>query len=148
MTTRADIVAAAREWKDAKTPYMHQASLRGVGCDCIGLIAGVGRECGIRECFLWTVDPDSRGYGRAPDVRMLRKAVDRYLDLIPREEAGPGDILLMKFVDEPQHFAFISDSHPARIIHAYSKARRVVEHRLNAMWNARVVSAHRYRGLA
>ena len=39
---RAEIVAAARSW--IGTPYRHQASLRGVGCDCLGLLRGVWRE--------------------------------------------------------------------------------------------------------
>jgi NlpC/P60 family putative phage cell wall peptidase len=36
------IVAAARGW--IGTPYRHQASLKGVGCDCLGLLRGVWRE--------------------------------------------------------------------------------------------------------
>lgn len=40
--TRAAIIAAARGW--VGTPYQHQASLRGVGCDCLGLLRGVWRE--------------------------------------------------------------------------------------------------------
>ena len=39
---RARIVAAARSWLG--TPYHHQASLRGVGCDCLGLVRGIWRE--------------------------------------------------------------------------------------------------------
>jgi NlpC/P60 family putative phage cell wall peptidase len=35
-------VEAARGWLG--TPYHHQASLRGVGCDCLGLLRGVWRE--------------------------------------------------------------------------------------------------------
>src|SRR6478752_1062671 len=31
----------ARLWLN--TPYQHQASLRGVGCDCLGLVRGVWR---------------------------------------------------------------------------------------------------------
>ena len=38
----ARIVAAARSW--IGTPYLHQASLKGVGCDCLGLVRGVWRE--------------------------------------------------------------------------------------------------------
>ncbi len=34
MTTREDIVRAARGW--IGTPYRHQASLKGVGTDCLG----------------------------------------------------------------------------------------------------------------
>ena len=37
-----DIVAAARGW--IGTPYLHQASLKGVGSDCLGLVRGVWRE--------------------------------------------------------------------------------------------------------
>ena len=32
------VVAAARGWRG--TPYHDQASLRGVGCDCLGLARG------------------------------------------------------------------------------------------------------------
>jgi NlpC/P60 family putative phage cell wall peptidase len=42
MTTREQIVASARSWLG--TPYHHQASVRGVGCDCLGLIRGLWRE--------------------------------------------------------------------------------------------------------
>jgi len=36
------VIAAARAWLG--TPYHNQASLRGVGCDCLGLARGVGRD--------------------------------------------------------------------------------------------------------
>lgn len=36
------VLAIAQTW--AGTPYRHQASLKGVGCDCLGLIRGVWRE--------------------------------------------------------------------------------------------------------
>ena len=39
--TRTSIVAEARSW--IGTPYRHQASLKGVGCDCLGLVRGVWR---------------------------------------------------------------------------------------------------------
>ena len=41
-TDGAAIVGAARGW--IGTPYRHQASLKGVGCDCLGLLRGVWRE--------------------------------------------------------------------------------------------------------
>ena len=48
---RARIVATARSWLG--TPYHHQASLRGVGCDCLGLVRGVWRELyGDEPCTL------------------------------------------------------------------------------------------------
>ncbi len=42
MDKRQDIVAAARCWLG--TPYVHQASAKGVGSDCLGLLRGVWRE--------------------------------------------------------------------------------------------------------
>jgi cell wall-associated NlpC family hydrolase len=39
--TCSAIVAEARSW--IGTPYQHQASLKGVGCDCLGLLRGVWR---------------------------------------------------------------------------------------------------------
>lgn len=41
--TRGRLVDAARRW--IGTPYQHQASLLGAGCDCLGLVRGVWREC-------------------------------------------------------------------------------------------------------
>ena len=40
-------VSIARTW--IGTPYHHQASIRGVGADCIGLVRGVYRELAGRE---------------------------------------------------------------------------------------------------
>ena len=45
MTSRADVVAAALAWTD--TPFHHQARLKGVGVDCVGLVIGVARELGL-----------------------------------------------------------------------------------------------------
>jgi NlpC/P60 family putative phage cell wall peptidase len=39
--TRTRIIAEARAW--IGTPYRHQASRKGVGCDCLGLVRGVWR---------------------------------------------------------------------------------------------------------
>jgi NlpC/P60 family putative phage cell wall peptidase len=41
MASRADTIAEARLW--IGTPYAHQASLKGVSCDCLGLVRGVWR---------------------------------------------------------------------------------------------------------
>ena len=45
--SRDAIVAEAHRW--IGTPYRHQASLRGVGCDCLGLLRGVWREVMVQE---------------------------------------------------------------------------------------------------
>ena len=42
MRDGAEIVEKARIWLN--TPYLHQASRRGAGCDCLGLLRGVWRD--------------------------------------------------------------------------------------------------------
>ena len=143
MIARAAIIATAREWLG--TRWQHQASLKGIGCDCIGLIVGVAHECGVAEAAAWAVDSRGQGYGRAPDPAMLLAACADYLNPLPKVAARPADILLMRFSKEPQHFAILSVG--GNIIHAYAQARRVVEHRLDALWRSRIVGAYALRGV-
>jgi cell wall-associated NlpC family hydrolase len=48
--TRANVVSLARSW--IGTPYVHQASAKGQGTDCLGLVRGVWRE-------LYGADPEA-----------------------------------------------------------------------------------------
>ena len=137
-----DIIAAARGW--IGTPWRHQASLKGVGCDCIGLFAGVAAELGCSEASAFLGDPNLRCYGRQPERRQLLAGCARFLDETP--EAFPGDLLMMRFQTDPQHFAILST--PDRIIHASATAGKVVEHQLDDLWRRRVVRFYRLRGLA
>jgi cell wall-associated NlpC family hydrolase len=41
------IVTQARGW--IGTPFHHQARLKGIGCDCLGLCVGVALELELRE---------------------------------------------------------------------------------------------------
>lgn len=141
MITRDAIVAEAREW--IGTPWHHQAALKGKGCDCIGLIYGVARALGIPEAARFRADPRFRGYGRTPEPSMLRAAIAEYLNVADVER--PGDILLMRFDAEPQHFGFLST--PDYMIHAYAQARKVVENRIDDKWRRRIVGAYRFRGV-
>lgn len=147
----ADVVATARTWKG--TPWLHQAAVKGVGTDCIGLIAGVGIELGLPAAVAWTQDAAAKGYGRVPDPRMLMASCLKYLDPIPKERAGVGDILVLRFDREPQHFAILSSLQPRQVIHAYAAARKVCENgidgewRTGKTWRSLIVAAFRYRGI-
>ena len=55
------VIATARGWLG--TPYHDQASLRGVGCDCLGLARGVWREVVGPEPF---PIPPTAGTGARP----------------------------------------------------------------------------------
>lgn len=156
--SRGAVVAEARSWLG--TPYGAQKSLKGVRVDCIGLIGGVARELGMPSGLAWAADPDMKGYGATPDPEKLQAAVAKYLLPIPRiAQAGLGDILLMRWEDDPGHFAIITDLSPLTILHAYSAARgrgltvsgQVAEHniagffRQGVTWHSRILSAWRYQ---
>jgi cell wall-associated NlpC family hydrolase len=142
--TRDAVVRAARGWMG--TPFLHGQSLKGKGVDCIGLLIGVAYELGLADGRPETRAVIYNGYGRQPKPDLLRQACAEYFD--PIENAGLGDVLLMRFDREPQHFALVSDAYPMYIIHAYANARQVVEHRLSLVWQARIVGAYRWKGVA
>jgi NlpC/P60 family putative phage cell wall peptidase len=145
MITRAQVVAEARTWLG--TRWHHQAAAKGIGSDCIGLVAGVARELGIIGGAEFQSDPAIRGYGREPDPKMLLSACARYLEPVHLPEIQLGDILVLRFETEPQHFALVSQRGPDYMIHAFAQARRIVENRIDAVWRSRIVRAYAYRGI-
>lgn len=144
MTTRADIVAEARTW--IGTRWQHQQRLKGVATDCLGLIGGVAVELGLPGAQEWANDPAYHCYGPAPDSRLLISGCDKFMDRIAIIEAQPGDVLIMSFEKDPQHFGIVSQVDPLYLIHAYAVARKVVENGIG-MARVKVVRAYRYRGV-
>jgi len=136
---RAAIVAEAEAWMG--TPWVHQQAVREVGCDCVGLVVGVARACGlaIADCSLW------RGYHKQPDGRTLVAHLGRNFERVAEAGALPGDVMLFRIGAAPQHLAILG---PGEImIHAYAPARRVVAHRLDTDWRGRLLSVWRFREL-
>ena len=147
MITAADVVAEARRW--IGTRWQHQAALRGVATDCLGMIAGIGLALGLPDADRWRADVRMQAYSRSPNPRDMLTGCAAYLDPSDRCDPGLGDILLLRFKNgPPQHFAILSSVDPARIIHAYAHIGRVTENGLDAAWRQRIVRAYRYRGLA
>lgn len=157
MITGAAIVAEARTW--INTPYHHQAALKGIGCDCIGLVSGVAEALGLPEAAAWRNDLRFRGYSQTPVPALLLQACDTYLDKITVAQARLGDILLFAHMRQPMHFGIISQERheemvlcrtptlmPLSVIHSYIPVGRVTENSIDAKWLARVIGAYRYRG--
>lgn len=145
MVERAAIVAEARDW--IGTRWQHQASLKGVACDCIGLVAGVARALGIGAAAEFDSTPNLKTYGRQPDPDVLLAGCDRLLDRIDLADTDLGDVLVMKFETEPQHFGIVSRVDPPYMIHALAQARKVVEHRIDGIWLSRILRTYRFRGV-
>lgn len=144
--TRADIVAEARGW--IGTPFHHQASIRNIGCDCIGLIAGVALALGIRGADEWHACPEYHSYSRQPDAKLILRGCARFLEEIPISAVTPADILLLRFERDPMHFALLSSTRPPRVIHALSRLGRVAEHGISDALNGHAVRAYSYLGIA
>jgi len=145
MIARADIIAEAREWLG--TRWHHGASLKGVGCDCIGLVVGVAGMCGVAEAEAFWVDWELAGYGRQPDPAVLLRACDKYLDRRPGLNPAAADVVVMRFEREPQHFGIATDAEPMTMIHSLAAARKVVEHGLDSLWRGRIVRLYSFRGI-
>jgi cell wall-associated NlpC family hydrolase len=125
MTTRNEVVTAARSW--IGTPFAHQGRLKGVGVDCIGLVIGLGREFNLCE-----PDFDISGYARNPDGKSLMALSRVHMTPISREAMRAGDVVVVRFGDHPQHFGVLADyKHGGlSLVHAAMKSGAVVEQRL------------------
>ena len=108
--TRADVVAEALTW--VGTPFKWQASLKGQGADCAGMIEGVLRNLGMPEAasqWFWIKD-----YGGKVPVETLKQAVAAIMRPAPILESG--DVALLWFKGRPQHlgiFRATTSSTPA-----------------------------------
>ena len=89
----ARVVAVARSW--IGTPYRHQASRKGVGCDCLGLVRGVWRAVTGEEPE--RAPPYTRDWAEAASAETLAQAAARHMIAMPLDEFGPGDVLLFRW---------------------------------------------------
>lgn len=137
---RARVVAEAGTW--IGTPYHHQASLKGVGCDCLGLLRGVWREIVGPEP---EVPPAySRDWAEALGQETLAEAAGRHLIPIAPANIQPGDVLLFAVSDDApaKHCAIVSA--PGRMIHAI-ETHPVAEVAISPWWRRRVRFAFAFR---
>lgn len=140
---RRAAVAAAGRW--IGTPYCHQASLRGAGADCLGLLRGVWRE--IMGSEPEAPPPYSSDWSEASGDERLMAAAMRHLVPVGRQDAGIGDVLLfrMRTSAPAKHVGLLTTESLSggRIIHAYS-GHGVCETHLTASWLRKLAAAFRF----
>ncbi len=136
MIARSAILAEAREW--IGTPYQHQASAKGAGCDCLGLVRGVWRAFhGAEPETAPAYTPD---WAERAGAETLLGAAQRHLSEVAIADARPGDVMLFRMnARSPVKHAAILDEDD-RIIHAYW-GRAVVRSRFAPWWRARCAAA-------
>ncbi|HXF53617.1 MAG TPA: NlpC/P60 family protein [Hyphomicrobiaceae bacterium] len=140
--SRDAIVAAARGWLG--TPYHHQASRRGVGADCLGLVRGVWRELYGEEPE--TPPPYTRDWSEASGEETLLAAARRHLLAIDPKSAAAGDVIVFRLRAglAAKHAAIRTGE--ATFIHAMEGAP-VAEAALTPWWRRRIAGAFRFPGL-
>ena len=143
MITRDHIVAETRSWLG--TPYRHQASLKGVGCDCLGLVRGVWRAVIGEEPE--RAPPYAPDWAEAARGEPLAEAAARNLVAIDRDSFAAGDVLLFRWrVNLPAKHAAIVTA-PALRVHAHDGAA-VAEVAIAPWWRRRIAYAFRFPGVS
>lgn len=132
-------VEIARKW--IGTPYRHQASVRGAGTDCLGLLRGIWRELYGSEpepvpAYTWDwSEPEGSERFWSAARRHLRECDEA-------RDPAPGEVLLFRMRDGSvaKHLGLIADvGEAASFIHAYT-GHGVVESPLSTPWLRRVVA--------
>ncbi|MFT3726325.1 MAG: NlpC/P60 family protein [Terricaulis sp.] len=143
MISRTVILAEARDW--IGTPYQHQASAKGAGCDCLGLVRGVWRTLyGSEPQALPPYTPD---WAERRGAETLLSAARMHMREICLNAAAPGDVLLFRMAEaSPAKHVAILDADD-RIIHAYW-GNAVVRSRFARWWRSRCVAAFVFPGAA
>jgi NlpC/P60 family putative phage cell wall peptidase len=139
---RAAIVEAARRW--IGTPYLHQASLLHVGCDCLGLVRGVWREVIGEEPE--AAPPYTPDWAEAFGLETLLDAANRHFTPASVESYGPGDILAFRFREHlpAKHLGVATSA--THMIHAHGGVR-VTEVAIGSHWRKRLAAAFSFPGV-
>ena len=131
--TASRVVELASAWLG--TPYRHQASLRGVGCDCLGLVRGVWR--GLYGSEPEAVAPYTRDWAEAGGRDLMMEAASRHFRRA--DEVRSGRLLLFRWRPglPAKHAGIALDT--AHFIHAY-EGHSVLVSPLVPQWRRRIAA--------
>lgn len=149
---RRAIVAEARSWATPRTPFCHQARVKGTngGVDCLQFVRAVGEAVGV----LPPVTPAAekrfvRYYGRRPDPPHMRECLESFLVEIPEDEAASGDIAWTHWGNEyPIHMALLADFKGRETVIHSVYGHGVAEQGLSDLFRSRVSAYWRYPVMA
>lgn len=146
-TAREKLQKIGREWLG--TPYRHQAKLKGVGVDCVGLCIGIGLE----SHFLPPMTPEEwqpfARYSRTPNPDKMTEALNLFMrPVVDTPRAGDWAFIEWRTGQGralPMHMAMLCDGpNGPTILHAFETRGAVVEHGFESGWPEQVVSWWRY----
>lgn len=134
------VVAIAGQW--IGTPYRHQGSAKGVGCDCLGLVRGIWRE--IYGAEPERVAPYAADWAERGGQERLLEAAGRHCAVVPGLAAAlPGDLLVFRFRPQfaAKHAGILAGADA--FIHAYEQAA-VIRSALVPAWRRRIAGIYRF----
>ncbi len=111
-TQRSRVVAIARSW--LRTPYHHHARIKGVGCDCLTLLAEVWEEAGLVRKI--DIPQYSSDWHLHHSAELYFDGLLQYVHEIPGPPQ-PGDIALWKIGRTFSHGSIVIEW--PQVIHAY-----------------------------
>ncbi|WP_048649127.1 NlpC/P60 family protein [Nitratireductor soli] len=127
------VVAEALSW--VGTPYRHQASRKGVGCDCLGLLRGVWRA-------LLDSEPEDPGpydadWAEAGREDRLLQAAGRHCRRRPLQELTAGNIIVLRWRPHlpAKHVGILTSAES--FVHAYQGSAVIVS-ALVPQWRRRI----------
>ncbi len=138
-----DGVRIARTW--IGTPYRHQASCRGAGCDCLGLLRGVWREL-YRAGEPELVPPYTPDWFEVDGRDGLLDAARRWLTEAELRDEVAGDVIVFRMARGAvaKHVGLqVTTGEAAGFVHAYS-GHGVVETALTPAWRRRIAGRFRF----
>lgn len=117
--TRDKIIAEAMTW--LRTPWHHEARVKGAGVDCAQFLIAVYAAVGLIPDFT----PDHY----PPDWHLHRQK-PRFLELLlqyadPVESPLPGDVAMFQYGRHAAHGSIVTDTAGLTIIHAWRDERMV-----------------------
>jgi NlpC/P60 family putative phage cell wall peptidase len=133
-------VEEARSW--IGTPYRHQASLKSVGCDCLGLVRGVWR--GLYGSEPEALKPYSADWAEAGGTDTLLDAARLHFIEKPKAEMAAGDVILFRWKPShaAKHLGILVSEHA--FIHAY-EGHAVMISALVPQWRSRIAGVFSFK---
>lgn len=138
-TIQSQIIKAAHSWID--TPYLHQASIKGLGCDCLGLVRGIWREVLGNEPQ--KTPPYTPDWAESGGREQLVEAASQHMKRIESNAFLPGDMLVFRWRKHlpSKHLAIVAT--PTTMIHAQEGAK-VCEVVISPWWQRHISHVFRF----
>ena len=142
MTRGEEVLRCAQDWLG--TPYRHQASCKGAGTDCLGLLRGIWREIyGAEPRNVPAYTPD---WSEPTGEEVLLKAATDLLRSVAPGAGIAGDVLVFRMRPGAvaKHLGLLAKTGPEpAFIHAYS-GHGVVLSPLSIPWQHKIAAILRF----